>query len=256
MSAQAERTLRISVTFPHGSYSGAEHGAAEELPSPARLHEAFVAAAAGGPWAQPDGRVLVARDDHRAAVQWLEEHEPFGIVAPNARLSSARARRYRWRASPVTLADTDFEPRSALDGPVVYLWPQAPDDVVTSLRTLAAEVTHVGRADSVAIVDVTAGDGTDHTMLRRVTGRGPGRVLRVPQQGRMDALVRAHRVASEPGGHTAGSTGKQAPDHLVTGANEAATTLSRFASPPARRSPTINRAPFLIAWRSKARRAA
>lgn len=229
MPGDTQGTLQVSVTFPQGSYSGAEHGSPEEMPSPARLHEAFVAAAGGGPWAQVDGRVLSARDDHRIAVQWLEEHEPLGILPPNARLTTARARRFRWRASPVMLADTDFEPRAALDGPVVYVWPSAPDSIVESLRALASEVTHVGRADSVAIVEVTPAQSVDRSMHRLMSGRGPGRVMRVSREGRTYALVRAHAEASRPGGHTAGSTGKQAPDELVTGANEAATTPCRFA---------------------------
>lgn len=229
MSGDTQETLQVSVTFPQGSYSGAEHGSPEELPSPARLHEAFVAAAAGGPWAQVDGRVLSARDDHRVALQWLEEHEPQGILTPNVRLTVARVRRYRWRASPVMLADTDFEPRAALDGPVIYVWPQAPDSVIDSLRTLAAEVTHLGRADSVVIIEVSSRVGVDHAMHRCMNGRGPGRAMRVSQKGRTDALVRAHAEASRLGSHTLGSTGKQASDELVTGANEVATTLCRFA---------------------------
>lgn len=230
MSADAERTLQVSVTFPQGAYSGAEHGSAEELPSPARLHEAFVAAAAGGPWAQPDGRVLVALDEHRAAVQWLEDHDVRGVLVPDARLTVARARRFRWRGSPIAPAPTDFEPRAALNGPVVYVWPEAPDAVVSSLRTLAAEVTHLGRADSVVIIDVNTCQDVDGSMLGLVSGRGPGRVMRVPLRGRMDTLVRAHAEANMPGGHTAGSIGRQAPDVLVTGASESATTLCRFAS--------------------------
>lgn len=241
MPGDTQGALQVSVTFPQGSYSGAERGSPEEMPSPARLHEAFVAAAGGGPWAQVDGRVLSARDDHRMAVQWLEEHEPLGILTPNVRLTVARARRYRWRASPVEPAPTDFEPRAALDGPVVYVWPQAPEAVLESLRTLAAEVTHVGRADSVAIVDVTSTPGVDRSMHRLMNGRGPGRVMRVCRQGRTDALVRAHAEASSPGGHTA-AAGKQVPDELVTGANEVATTPCRFA-------PEQADWPFAEVWR-------
>ncbi|MGA8353619.1 MAG: type I-U CRISPR-associated protein Csb2 [Solirubrobacteraceae bacterium] len=247
MPSATQRTLQVSVTFPQGSYSGAEHGSPEEMPSPARLHDAFVAAAAGGPWAQVDGRVLSARDDHRLALQWLEEHGPLGILTPNVRLTVARARRYRWRASPVMLADTDFEPRAALDGPVVYVWPPPPDSVVESLRVLAAEVTHVGRADSVAIVDVTCTQDVGRLMHRLMKGRGPGRVMRVPGRGRTDALARAHAEASRPGGHTPGSTGKQAPDELITGANEVATTPCRFAAEqPAWPFAEVWRLPILI----------
>lgn len=245
MAEQELGPLRITVRFPQGSYSGSEHGAAEELPTPARLHEAFVAAAAGGPWGVPDGRVLVARDEHRAALEWLEQHEPLGMLPPDTRLTVNRTRRYRWRASPVDPADTDFEPRSAVAGPVVYLWPRPPPPVLRALQAIAPEVTHVGRADSVAVVrvDAPSRDVDLSRMHPLAARRGPGRVMRVPLPGRTRALVDAHRAASRPGSHGVGPIGKQAPDRLVTGANEAATTLRRFAPPVA--NPDW---PFAEAW--------
>lgn len=222
--------LAISMTFPRGVYSGGVLGVAEELPEHARVHEAFVAAAAGGPMARAEGNVLVAPDEHRQAVQWLEDHEPLGLIEPPVHLTARAARRYRWRASPVAPADTDFEPFSALAGPVVYLWPQAPGDIVAALRELAAEVTHVGRADSVVLVsvdetDVAAGAGV-HVLA---PGRGAGRVMRVACPGRFDALARAHSHASRPGRQGTGSLGKQAADEYVTGANDEALELRRFA---------------------------
>jgi CRISPR-associated protein Csb2 len=247
MAENGRGTLRISVTFPQGAYSGSDHGSAEELPAPARLHEALVAAAAGGPWARPDGRVLVACDEHRAALEWLEQHEPIGIVAPKAKLTRSNVRRYRWRASPVNRADTDCDPRSALDGPIVYVWPSASQQVVSSLAEIAQEVTHIGRADSVAIVRVDATDAPDapdeRRMLVPTPGRGPGSVMRIPLHGRTSELVRAHADATRPGGHGAGSLGRQAPDESVTGANETATDLRRFANPRA-----SGDWPFAEAW--------
>lgn len=230
-----ETTLNISVTFPQGAYSGATLGAPEELPSPARVHEALLAAAAGGPWATADGRVLVARDDHRAALEWLERHAPLGIVPPQVRLSAPRARRYRWRASPAVLMDSAFEPRAALDGPVTYVWPAAPPDVVEALRTIAAEVTHVGRADSIALVEVAEGrrDQLASVMHPLRTRRGPGYVMPMPQPGRTQTLVDAHREASARGPHTAAATGRQVYDQHITGANETATALCRFEPPRA-----------------------
>lgn len=232
MQRADSRTLQVSVSFPQGCYSGSDQGSPEQLPSPARLHEAFLAAAAGGPCARADGRLLRARDDHREALQWLEDHEPLGVAPPKIELTVSRARRYRRRASPVTPTETGFEPRVALDGPIVYVWPEAPESVVESLKTLASEVTHLGRADSVAIVDVSAKSGVDGGVERNVANRGPGRVMRIPCEGRTDALIQAHAAATKPGGHTPGKMGKQAPDELVTGANETATELRRFTANP------------------------
>jgi len=222
-------SLQISVGFPLG-YSGSAAGTPEDLPDPVRLHEAFVAAAAGGPWAEAQDRVLVPRREHRAALEWLERHEPLGLIVPGARSATPSARRFRWRASPRALAETDFEPRTALAGPVVYVWPPPNDAVVNALQTLAREVTHVGRADSVVKVEVSVGlraEGGE--VYVPAPGRGPGRVMRVPLAGRTEALIAAHRDASIRGGHTTAPTGRQAPDKCVTADNAAATALRRFA---------------------------
>ena len=56
--------LAISLSFPRGVYSGGTLGLSEDLPAHARVYEAFVAAAAGGPAARPEGNVLVAIDKH------------------------------------------------------------------------------------------------------------------------------------------------------------------------------------------------
>ncbi len=222
--------LAIGLTFARGVYSGATLGVAEDLPEHSRVHEAFVAAAGGGPMARPQGNVLVALDEHRRALQWLERNEPLGLIVPGVRMTAHSVRRYRWRASPVAPADTDFEPFSALAGPIVYLWPPAPDDVVSALRELASEVTHVGRADSMVLVsveesNVTGGPGL-HLLAR---GRGTGRVMRVARPGRFDALARAHVAASAAGRHGPGSLGRQASDEYATGANDEALELRRFA---------------------------
>lgn len=230
-----DQVLEISVVFPQGAYSGAELGAAETVPSPARLHEALLAAAAGGPWGIPDGRVLVACDRHREALEWLEQHEPLGVIPPPSALTVPPAARYRWRASPIVLTDTTFEPRSALAGPVRYLWPQAPAPIEQSLREIAREVTHLGRADSLAVVHVRNAPRAqaERGAYRLVPRRGPGLVMRVPRAGRTRTLVDAHRAACQRGPHAVGPIGRQAYDVHVTGANERATVLRRFAPPQA-----------------------
>lgn len=225
----ASGALAISLTFPRGVYSGAALGLAEDIPAHARVHEAFVAAAAGGPAARPEGNVLVAIDEHRRAVEWLERTEPLGLIAPETRVSTQSARRYRWRASPIAPADTEFEPFSALAAPVVYLWPPAPDDIVATLRELSTEVTHVGRADSVVLASVQRRDVVEGPELHlAATGRGVGRVMRVARPGRFGALAAAHAAASRPSRHGTGSMGGQAADELVTGANDEALELRRF----------------------------
>ncbi len=223
--------LLVRVAFPRGAYSGGDFGSPEELPSPARVHAAFVSAAAGGPWAAVDGRVLVAEKTHQDALGWLEEHEPLGVIVPSTRLTEYRARRFRLRAAVNHPNESDFEPFSALDGPIVYVWPPAEDRVLAALQTLAGEITHVGRADSIALVTVTQGqlDRASRGFLAASSGRGPGRALRVATAGRSVALVAAHRQAVRPGTHAAGSTGVQASDVPVGGIGDSRTVLRRFA---------------------------
>jgi CRISPR-associated protein Csb2 len=239
-------SLLVSVSFPRWAYSGGELGTPEELPSPARVHAALVSAAGGGPSAHVDGRCLVADPAHERALRWLEEHEPVGVIAPAARLTEYRARRFRLRAAANHPNETDFDPFSALAGPIVYAWPQADTAVLLALQALAPEVTHVGTADSIAIVHIKSGEIDLHLpeFLRLVPGRGPGRELRVAGPGRFGELVEAHRRASRRGGHTTGSGGKQAADESVDGAGDRATRLRRFA--PSRQSGAW---PFSEVWR-------
>lgn len=236
--------LLVRVAFPRGAYSGGELGTPEELPSPARVHAALLAAAAGGPFATAEGHLLVANERHRSAVRWLEEQEPLGIVAPATRLNTYCAQRYRLRAAPNHPHDTPFEPLCALDGSVTYAWPAPSRAVVEGLSELAPEVTHVGRADSTAIVEIELGtlelEAPD--VLARLSGRGPGRALRVPTSGRLDALEAAYVEALARGRH--GSGGAQAVDEQVEGAGERATALRRFA-----RLPGNAPWPFAEAWR-------
>ena len=220
----------IQVTFPRAAYGGGDLGIPEELPSPARVHAAFVSAAGGGPDAEADGRVLVANERHRAAVRWLEEHLPLAILAPETRANAYDATRFRRRAR-VDPEATAFEPFTSLAGPVVYAWPTPDASIVDDLAELAAEVTHIGRAESDAIVRVAAGrfeEQTPGTLLIQ-EGRGPGHALRVATAGRHDVLERVHRSALKPGRHGAGSKGKQADDEPTPTAGERSTRLTRFA---------------------------
>jgi CRISPR-associated protein Csb2 len=232
--------LLISVRFTADAYRGGDLGQPEELPSPARLHAAFVAAAAGGPDARVEGPVLVAADTDRDAVAWLERIEPLGILAPATRLAGYSARRHRVRAAvdpkerhDLHRDETAFEPFSALAAPILYAWPQATEAIRSRLAALAREITHVGRADSTVVVRVSDGefDAGDARALVLVAGRGPGRELRVPGPGRLDALLDAHKRALEPGAqrHGPGKKDRQASDQPVESVGEEATRLRRFA---------------------------
>lgn len=231
--------LFIRVRFTADVYRGGDLAQPEPLPSPARLHAAFLSAAGGGPGAGIVDGELCAGAEADAAVRWLEEHEPIGVIAPRNHLTDYAARRHRIRAA-VNVArgehhreETPFEPFSAVDGPVVFAWPTPPPEIRETLTELAREITHLGRADSTVIVSVSTGSlETDRArMLLPARGRGPGLELRIPRAGRTTALISAHRRARAPAPHGAGRKGAQVPDEPVDSAEEAATSVIRFAAP-------------------------
>lgn len=243
--------LLIKVCFTTGVYRGGDLARPELLPSPARVHAAFLSAAGGGPGANPVHGELVAGAEADAAVRWLEEHDPIGVLPPRSHLTAYAARRHRIRAA-VDVArgehhrdETPFEPFSALDGPVVFAWPQPPEDVEATLSDLASEITHLGRADSTVVVSVTRSSlGRDGVrLLVPAQGRGAGSELRVPRSGRTAALLATHRRARAQAPHGAGRKSVQAPDEPVDSAEEVATSLVRFAAPH-----TVGTWPFSEVW--------
>lgn len=238
--------LLIQVAFPRAAYSGGDLGVPEELPSPARVHAAFASAAGGGPYAEADGRVLVATERHRAAVRWLEEQRPLAVLAPETRANVYAATRFRFRARTTAPEATAFEPFTSLAAAVVYAWPTPDSSIVDDLAELAAEVTHIGRVESDAIVRVEAGSfdaQTPGTLLIQ-EGRGPGRAFRIATAGRLEVLEGVHRAALRPGRHGAGSKGKQAVDEPAPSAGEQSTRLTRFAE-----QEDASAWPFAEVWR-------
>lgn len=177
-----------------GAYGAADVSARGEIewpPHPDRLFQAFVDAAAGN--AQP-------------ALQWLEEQPAPGIVCGEAvplqwgrngtafvpvnytRSGLPEEREKQPRVFPLALAD----------GPVGFVWPDPPADVLGALREVAARITHVGRADSLAMVSVESGDA----LVRWMPSARGELPLRVPHRGRLaeldDAFSQGKRSAAAP----------------------------------------------------------
>jgi CRISPR-associated protein Csb2 len=204
------------------------------------VHAAFVAAAAGGPSAAVAGRLLVADELDRQAVCWLEESGPLGMRKPPLAPVIYTAKRHRVRAAvePKLTHDyhrneTDFEPFCAVGGQIVFAWPRPSAELVKRLDALARDITHVGRADSTAIVrvweDEFSADEPDAYAV--ATGRGNGYQLRVPLAGRFQALAEAHKRSQLLGNnrHGAGQKNKQALDEIPQGIGALRTELRRFA---------------------------
>jgi CRISPR-associated protein Csb2 len=184
---------------------------------------------------------LVADERDRAAVEWLERTPPLGLIAPSLMGGTYVAKRFRVRVAVNAEThdyhrdETDFEPFSALNGPIIYAWPVPERAASERLTALAHEITHVGEADSTVVVRVWEGefDQQARGALLIAEGRGTGRALRIPTAGRVDVLEQAYRQALKLGSgrHGTGKMSKQAVDESAGSARDEATQLRRFAPP-------------------------
>jgi CRISPR-associated protein Csb2 len=192
----------ITAEFTLGFYQGRDAaGAPERWPTPARLHAALVAAAAG---LGDDGRIP---ERFLGALRWFEGRPPARVVLPAAHIPSQEVRAYRElglvskssKSKTIQAGRKASAPASrisALAGPVVYWWEDEPDAaLVEMLGDLCAEVPYLGERPSV--VELTAGampmpvNGLERTASRFLPPERSTR-LTCPESGRTDALIRAH----------------------------------------------------------------
>ena len=203
------RALLLAVRFHAGRYHGYAdrfRGADGWPPSPGRLFQALVAAAARG------ARLL---DDDRRALRWLEQLEPPRIAAPPVlrgqsvklfvpnndldavggdprRVSEIRTEKH-WRPC-------FFDP----DHPVVYVWNFDSDETEAErVRTIAARLYQLGRGVDMAwaVADVLPRDRADAALaahagtLYAPGGGGDGAEVACPHAGTLASLVERHRQA-------------------------------------------------------------
>ena len=200
------RALRIAVRFHEGRY----HGHADRFrgvdgwpPSPGRLFQALVAAAARG------ARLL---DDDRRALCWLEQLDPPRIAAPPVlrgqsvklfvpnndldavggdpeRVSEIRTEKH-WRPH-------FFDP----DQPVVYVWNfDSGETEAERVRSIAARLYQLGRGVDMAwaVADVLPRDQADAILVAHAGalyapgGGGEGGEVACPHSGTFASLVERH----------------------------------------------------------------
>ena len=200
------RALRLTVRFHEGRYHGHADGfnAVDGWPpSPGRLFQALVAAAARG------ARLL---DDDRRALGWLERLDPPRIAAPpvsrghpvklfvpNNDLDAVGG-----DANRVSEIRTDKQWRPCFfdpDQPVVYVWSFDSSELEAErVRSIAARLYQLGRGVDMAwaVADILPrerADGAlaDHTGVLYAPGGGGD--VACPHPGTLASLVERHERA-------------------------------------------------------------
>ena len=183
------------------------HGEADWPPSPFRVLQALVAAAANGDEIAPDAR---------AALQWVERHPlPFVAVPPAKRGSEvslyvpnndldtvggdpARIGEIRGSKKCVCPQLFDGHPR------FLFLWPIEPDDTppTESLARIADRLTIFGRGIDLAFAQVEQlGPGELEQRLAGLDVYRPGRAgrrrVRVAADGSLDSLLERYRATRQ-----------------------------------------------------------
>ena len=239
------RALLLAVRFHEGRYHGDAdrfRGADGWPPSPGRLFQALVAAAARG---------ALLRDDDRRALRWLEQLDPPRIAAPPVlrgqsvklfvpnndldavggdpeRVSEIRAEKH-WRPC-------FFDP----DQPVVYVWNfDSGEAEAERVRTIAARLYQLGRGVDMAwaVADVLPRDRADaalaaHTgALYAPGGGGDGGEVSCPHTGTLASLVERHEQAR---GRLVWNLSDGKPRQLFTQPPKASFRRVGYGTPPRR----------------------
>ena len=198
------RSLLITVRFQEGRYHGQEDGfdgATGWPPSPGRLFQAFVAAAARGAY--------IAAEDERA-LKWLERLDPPKIAAPAVRRGRA-VKRYvpnndldSVGGDPARVSEIRvpkhwrpcfFDPQE----PVIYVWDfEAGSEYADRICAIAARLYQLGRGIDMAWA---SGQILEQNDAEAVLEAHPGSIRRsggagetaTPHSGTFDSLVERHR---------------------------------------------------------------
>ena len=200
-------SFTIIAELPLGTYRGARaDGRPEPLPSVTRLHSALLCAAGFGPRAVATDEGLSPCDADEAALLWLEEHPPDGVVIPPLTVNGGRVVAYRddgtikqarGRGSTKKLPKAP-DTAVAVAGRFVWTWHEGPPPPVReALTALCSDVPYLGTTESP--VRLTADTGQvepTHELAREAMPFETGiedRDIDSCLPGRTAELVAAHR---------------------------------------------------------------
>lgn len=203
-------TIRFLDTRFHGR---SDQGQPEWPPSPLRLFQALVAAAAARAGERTNLQSPIA------ALRWLERQDAPAVVAPAAMPARHSYRLYvpdnvgdlvaaswiRGRAADIAdyRAEKDVRPHHLQSEAVHYLYPvdsDPPDFLpqIETLRAAARSITHLGWGIDMVVGDAALLSDSDAAALvgeRWLPAhQGTGQRLRVPKPGTLDNLLRKHRA--------------------------------------------------------------
>ncbi len=228
-------SFTIEAELPLGTYQGAAaDGRTERMPSVVRLHSALLCAAGFGPRAVPDGEQLRPCDADEAALRWLEENPPDGVVIPEITVTGVEGIAYRDDGTlygrpgkSLTVKKLPKAPGTsvAVAGRFVWSWREDPPaGIRTALTALCGDVPYLGTTESP--VRLTA--GTDEVELTHHAKRDAGLFtpggldISVCRPGRTAELVAAHelraampREPKSPYGTDEASTSDEPPREAV-----------------------------------------
>lgn len=202
-------SFTIIAELPLGTYRGAgSDGLPEPLPSVARLHSALLCAAGFGLRAVPAGDDLGPCDVDDAALRWLEEHPPDGVVIPQLEVNRGRAVAYRddgtikqtgkqgsgGRGGTKKLAKSAVA-TVAVAGRFAWTWHhQPPPPVRDALAALCADVAYLGTTESPVRLSAGAAPAEPtHELDRGAEFASGGQAIDGCGPGRTAELVAAHR---------------------------------------------------------------
>lgn len=204
--------FELRMSFPGGTYTGHRaDGSDDPFPDPVRVFSALVQSAYTGTTAMTEGELPKPSAESLNALKWLENNPPDALHLPESvPLSSAPPTAFRKegliRKEGNKIVDKTSgkatDDGMAVNGTFGMSWNQVPpEDVVTALDSLCADVSHLGEALSPAVLEAarTTEDGSrlSATWLRDPKSRrftSGGLRVRIPKPGRLEELEEAHRL--------------------------------------------------------------
>lgn len=148
----------LLAEFPLGTYRAhLGDGDIDEVPSVARLHSAFLSAAAAGASANVKGDELTPDKAALAALEWIENHPPDAMSLPERVINGGNAVAHRDLGIYASHDQNILRRRLpriatesvALAGSIAWIWEEdPPTDVRATLERLCPDVSHLGSAES------------------------------------------------------------------------------------------------------------